>query len=246
MGDIQSLVCFRVQPKWEISAKELMVNGDKVMEGAIHEALIRDKRLSAQSIRVSVNSGIVRLDGTVQSFRRALAAMELAASWPGVRDVVNGLLVVPAGNLTDTEVAEKVRAALASSADVVQDAITVSVEGGVAILQGSVGDAWQYAIADDVARSAGGVRDVRNLLVANLADLVNDDETAHEIQNAVSRVCGHSTDTVQAAVNGSTVVLSGTVATLPQKEAVRNAVRRFGFLDVQNNIHVVPQQGEVN
>ncbi len=223
-----------------------MVNGDKVMEGAIHEALIRDKRLSAQLIRVSVNNGIVRLDGTVQSFRRALVAMELAASWPGVRDVVNGLLVVPAGNLTDTEVAEKVRAALASTEDVVQHAIMVSVEAGVVTLQGSVGDAWQYAIADDVARSAGGVRDVRNLLVANLTDLVNDDETAHEIQKAVSRVCGHSTETVQAAVNGSTVVLSGTVATLLQKEAVRNAVRRFGFLDVQNNIQVVPQQGEVD
>lgn len=219
------------------------MNGDEAMEGAIYQAMIRDKRLSAQAIRVSVHDGIVRLNGSVQSYRRALAAVELAASWPGVRDVINGLLVEPVGNLTDAEVAEHVRAALESSEDVVKDAITTSVEKGVAILQGSVGDAWQYAIAEDVARSARGVRDVRNLLVANLTDLINDEQTAHEIQQAVSRVCGHSIDTVRVAVNGSTVVLSGIVATLPQKTAVRDIVRRFGLLDVQNDIQVVPRLG---
>ena len=224
-------------------SEELNANGDEVMEGAIHQAMIGDKRLSAQVIRVSVKNGIVRLEGSVQSYRRALAAVELAASWPGVRDVINGRIVEPVGSLTDAEVAENVRAALESSEDVVKDAITVSVEGGVAILQGSVGDAWQYAIAEDVARSARGVRDVRNLLVAHLTDLINDEETAHEIQQAVGRLCGHSIDTVRVAVNGSTVVLSGTVATLPQKEALRDVVRRFGLLDVQNEVQVVPRHG---
>jgi len=217
------------------------MNGDQVMEGAIHQALIRDERLSAHPIRVSVSNGVVRLDGNVQSYRRALAAVEVAASWPGVRDVVNGLLVVPAVNLTDPEVAENVRAALESSEDVVKDAITVSVDRGIATLHGSVSDAWQYTIAEDVARSARGVRDVRNMLVANLTDLIDDEETAHEIQHAVGRFCGHSSDAVRIAVNGSTVVLSGTVATLPQKEAISSVVRRFGLLDVQNDVQVVPQ-----
>ena len=97
---------------------------------------------------------IVCLTGTVQFYGRAVAAYEIAASMPGVREVSKRLVVKPPGDLPDDEVANYVRAALDAHAEVIKEAITVSVSGGVATLEGSVRDTWQQALAEDIARSA--------------------------------------------------------------------------------------------
>lgn len=212
---------------------------DNTIEGAIRQVLISDKRLSAQVIEVAVQDGIVLLSGTVQSYRRAVAAVDLVSSCHGVVEVVNNLKVEPPKNVTDAQVADNVRAALDSNEDVVKDAITVSVSTGIAILQGSVADIWQSTIAEDIARSARGVRDVRNLLVASVGSVLSDEETAREIQETICRVCGESTVNVRVAVNGHKVVLSGTVNTQAQKAAAREVVRRFGLLHIRNDIRVV-------
>lgn len=215
---------------------------DSDIEEAIRQAMLYDERLAAQSVVVSVSDGIVRLSGVVQSYRRALAAHEVAASLSGVREVVNNLTVEPPTSVSDGEIADHVRAALAAHADVVKEAITVSVSGGVVTLQGSVRDAWQCATAEDVARSARGARNVRNLLVANLTDQINDEETGLEIQRAIRRACGLSNADVRVAISERTVVLSGIVATFRAKEVAEQITRRFGLLHVRNEIRVLPQE----
>lgn len=215
---------------------------DKSIEVAIHQAMISDKRLSAQAIQVAFEDGVVQLHGTVQSFRRAVAAVDLASSWPGVVEVVNNLRVEPPINLSDAQVANNVRTALDSSEDVVKDAITVSVSSGVAKLAGSVADAWQFMIAEDIARSARGVRDVRNLLVASVGSVSSDEELAREIQATICRICGEAAVDIRVAVNGHKVVLSGTARTQAQKSAARDVVRRFGLLHIRNDILVVPKE----
>ena len=202
--------------------------------------MVYDKRLSAQPIEISVKDAIVYLTGTVQSYRRAVAAYELAASVPGVREVSKHLVIEPPGNLRDDEVADYVRAALDAHSEVLKGAIAVSVSGGVATLDGSVRDAWQYAVAEDVARSARGVRDVRNRLMVDLLEQINDEEISYEIQSAIHHICGISGAGIKVAVNDRAVVLSGTVGTLPTKEFAERVARNYGALNVRNDVEVMP------
>ena len=215
---------------------------DSDIEDAIRQAMLYDERLAVQRVVVSVCDGVVRLSGVVQSYRRALAAHEVAASLSGVRDVVNELTIEPPTPVSDDEIADHERAALAAHADVVKETITISVSGGVVTLQGSVRDAWQCAVADDVARSARGARNVRNLLVANLTDQIHDEETSLEIQGAIRRACGLSNADVHVAISERTVVLSGTVATFRAKEVAEQITRRFGLPRVSNEIRVLPRE----
>ena len=134
------------------------MDADRKLEEAVRKAMVYDKRLSAQPIEISVKDGIVCLTGTVQFYGRAVAAYEIAASMPGVREVSKHLVVKPPADLPDDDVANYVRAALNAHAEVIKEAITVSVSGGVATLEGNVRDTWQQALAEDIARSARGPR----------------------------------------------------------------------------------------
>jgi len=134
-----------------------------------------------------------------------------------------------------------VRAALDASEDVVKDAMTVSVLAGVVTLAGSVADVWQSLLAEDIARSARGVRDVRNSLVSNIEHQANDDEAALGIRDSILRVCGNSASDVRVAVSGHQIVLSGNVSLRAHKVAAMEVARLSGRIDIRNDIRVVPQ-----
>lgn len=106
---------------------------------SINQAILRDERLSSQPIEISIDNGIVTLIGSVQSYRRKLAAYELVSSFEGCRDVVNNLTIEPLGHLPDEEIAGNVRAALDSQADITKETIAVSVAAGVVSLNGNIG-----------------------------------------------------------------------------------------------------------
>ena len=159
------------------------MDADRELEEAVRKAMVYDKRLSAQPIEISVKDGIVYLTGTVQYYGRAVAAYEVAASVPGVREVSKRLVVEPPGDFRDDEVANHVRAALNAHSEVMKAAITVSVSGGVATLEGSVRDTWQYAVAEDVARSARGSRRANRLAV----DIPNRSTTKRRLTTFYSR-----------------------------------------------------------
>lgn len=214
---------------------------DQQLQDAIHTAFILDGRFSAQRVDVHVEGGVVHLNGTVQSFRRALAAHDVAESIPGVQAVINKLEVDLPEQLTDNEIAGQVRTALGAAAEVVKEAITVSVINGVATLNGSVRDAWQRSVAEDVARSARGVRDVRNLLIADLAEQLQDDESSHELQTAITRELGPSGSRIRIGISNGVAVLYGRVRAQPQKDAASQIAHRLGFSKVRNEINVSPE-----
>ena len=134
------------------------MDADHELKESVRKAMVYDKRLSAQPIEIYVKDAVVYFTGTVQSYRRAVAAYEVAASMPGVRGIEKHLVVEPPGNPPDEDIANHVRAALDAHAEVIKAAITVSVSAGLVTLEGSVRDAWQYAIAEDIALGTRGTR----------------------------------------------------------------------------------------
>lgn len=215
------------------------MRNDEMLRGQIRQALLLDDRLSEQPISVAVENGTVTLTGTVQSHNRKLAAQLVAASLDGCRDVVNALEVKPPGHVSDERIAEYVRAALEAHADITAEAITVSVSNGIATLSGTAASHWERTLAEDVALGSKGVCAVKNLLVVNLDEQIEDEALCREIQAALSYTRGLRDAKLRVAVNGDAAVLSGEVPTLWQKETAETVARRFRVSQVRNEIIVI-------
>lgn len=68
-------------------------SADELLATAVHRALGRDGRVSAQHVRVSARDGVVELTGTVPRQADRDAAEEIARGVTDVRDVTNKLIV---------------------------------------------------------------------------------------------------------------------------------------------------------
>lgn len=211
---------------------------DNALAERVGAAFMKDERLSAQPVHVAVQDGVIVLAGTVQTYRRKLAAHEISASFEGCRDVVNELAVEPVVGIMDDEIGDNVRAALHVHADITKAAIAVSVAAGEATLAGHVGSHWERVIAEDVARSARGVRDVTNLLVVDTVEKVEAKQLSQDIAEALAQTSGLKDADVHIAVTDNAVVLSGEVARLWHKAAAEAVVRRLWHRQIRNDIAV--------
>ena len=213
---------------------------DEDLSDLIKDAIRRDERVYLQPIDVSVDDGIVTLTGTVCSHRRKEVAYEIASSFEGCRDVVNKLMVDPETTLPDKEVVKKVVSSLNANADIIEGTINVAVTEGVASLSGTIKSECERLVAEDVARSVRGVRDVENMLIVDSIAEVYSDELAKGIKTALDHARGLKGAKIDVKVSGISVVLLGTVSLLSQKETAETVVRRFGLQEIRNEIVVTP------
>lgn len=201
---------------------------DDEIRSAVVQALLYDPRVQAFEPRVDVRGGVVTLWGTVGSLKAKRAAEEDASNTAGVAAVVNRLAVRPAGRVDDETVARNVHSALVWDPFVDRFDLSVRVEGGVALLLGTVDSLAEKQRAEEVASRVNGVVDVRNrITVAPSADL--DAERDREIQEAVERQLFWSpfvdADEVRVSVRNGTVSLRGVVdSQLEKRLAGENAI----------------------
>jgi osmotically-inducible protein OsmY len=194
-------------------------------------------------VGVEVDEGIVTLTGTVDSWPARTAAQEAAHRVLGVLDVANDIHVkLPSSSeRTDTDVARSVRAALEKELQVPHERILTTVSYGVVTLEGNV-DYWsEHDDAGRVARDVPGVREVRNLVtVEPRAARVVPETIRHVIERALERHSSHAAEHIQIAIAGSMVILTGSVSSGPEHDAVISAVRKTrGVEKVDDRIAVV-------
>lgn len=213
---------------------------DETLTSLIKDAIKKDERVYLQPINVSVKDGVVTLDGTVRSHRRKMLAYEIASSFEGCRDVINNLKVDTQTPLPDKEILKNVASSLNANADLIEGAINVSVSEGVASLTGTVETDWQRHVADEVARSVKGVRDVNNLLKIDPVVEVFSEELAKGIKAALQDARGLKDCQIGVEISGRTVMLIGVVNSITQKEIAETVARRFGLQDIRNEIIVKP------
>jgi osmotically-inducible protein OsmY len=199
---------------------------------------MRDERLSAHSINVGVVKGVVTLRGTVQSYRRKLAAVENVESIPGCRDIVDGITVVPTKSVPDDEIAENVRIALDAHAEITKEVITVSASSGVVKLEGRVASTWERALARDIALGVRGVSEVNDILLVDLGGKIEDEALMRNIQAAISEASELRDANIRVAVTGGKAVLSGEAPDLWRKRRAGEIANRFRASDVRNDIIV--------
>ena len=145
---------------------------------------------------------------------------------------------------TDRELQEQIVAALDLEPDIDVAHIGVSVNKGIAILEGQVATPPQKCDAEVAALHVAGVRAVVNDLDVSpgLATCRSDPALAEAVVNALR---GHSAvpfDAIQASVTEGRVTLTGAVTRAFQRAAAEQAVQWLpGVKSVTNDIVVKPQ-----
>jgi hyperosmotically inducible protein len=131
--------------------------------------LIADDRTPGLDVNVDTMGGKVTLFGTVPSQTAKTAAEEDAKKVSGVTTVANELEIVPSSQKDavkedDGRIKSRVKDALAQQDELRDANISVEVENGVARLTGTVPSQEQRIRAAVAARTAAGVRAVRDEL----------------------------------------------------------------------------------
>jgi osmotically-inducible protein OsmY len=121
-----------------------------------------DPRVASMNLNVSVEKGVVTLEGAVANLRARRAALRIARTTGGVVQVVDRLRLESGASREDGEIAGSIRAALRTSAALARNAIDVTVTNGRATLTGTVDSAYERWLVGDLAGRVAGVSELEN------------------------------------------------------------------------------------
>ncbi|HEY7183928.1 MAG TPA: BON domain-containing protein [Blastocatellia bacterium] len=133
-----------------------------IVKTALH-TLESDVRVPADKVIVTVNEGIVTLEGEVEWPHQRGAAEAALEHLLGVRGILNEITVKPA--IPPAEIKEKIAAALGRSALFGGDPIVVEAADGKVTLSGHVSSMIEREEAERIARAAPGAARVDNRLI---------------------------------------------------------------------------------
>ena len=134
---------------------------DEAIAGDVRTALILDYEVPDDRITVSVLDGTVTLTGSVDWYYQREAAADDAAMIKGVK-LVDNLLGVTQPDASASDIAGGILRAFARNAELYDDNVEVTTDGGHVTLAGTVETWSEYDMAEDVAWMSPGVTDVTN------------------------------------------------------------------------------------
>jgi len=198
-----------------------------------------EPRLLPNEIGVIVKDGIVTLTGWVDSYTKRWAAEDAAHRVRGVKAVANDIEVrlSTANERTDADIAAAAVRALEWDAFVPIDRLDVTVSQGWVTLKGEVEWQYQKQDAERVVRRLTGVKGVTNLIAVKAKPTPA--ELKKKIEQALVRTAELDAKNIQVEVEGSKVILKGTVRSWAEKEeAERQAWAAPGVTAVDNRIAI--------
>lgn len=230
------------------------VRRDQELLHDVQQALLLDPATDAYELRVQVNDGKVTLQGMVDSWQEKHLSEQVAKSVQGVKQVQNDIAIAYTTRRSDQELQEEISRRLAADVWVDAGLITVAVQDGHVILQGTVGSAAEKTRAamdalvmgvQSVDESGVQVDWRKREAMRRVTPLAP--KTDQEITRAASaalqydpRLKGMS---VQVAVARGMATLTGTVDNLAAKTAAEQDVNNtVGVWHVENNLRVLPSK----
>jgi len=217
------------------------IRTDENIRAEVIQELEWDPRVRSNEIGVAVKDGIVTLTGWVDSYLKKVAAEEAALRVPSVKAVANDIEVrLPAfPERTDADIAAAVLNALRWDAVIPIDKINVTVSQGWVTLKGEVDYYFQKLDAERAARRIAGVKGVTNLIAVKPHPLSSD--LKQSIEKALVRNAQTDAKRITVEVQGSKVILRGTVRSYAEKQAAEEtAWSAPGITEVDNRIVVSP------
>jgi len=216
------------------------MKSDLTLQHDVLEELEWEPSIDSSQITVSVENGIVTLDGYVTRYAEKIEAEIIAKSVAGVRAVANDIQVRLPGELqrNDSEIAAAALTALKWHTSVPRDKVSVTVRNGWVTLEGEVDWQYQRRAARDAVAYLAGVKGVINDIT--LTPKANGHDVKTEIEAAFKRNAEVDAQRVRVELCNGVVKLMGEVDTWAERaEAERVAWAAAGVVDVENDLIVV-------
>lgn len=214
---------------------------DVELERRARERLDRDLSVRRLPVRVSVRSGIARLEGEVETLGQIEAARRAVAQVRGLVHLESALRV-PAGLADDARLEEDLRRSLERYPKLQRIPLALDIEDGQARVEGQVPTASERHLVLEAAREVRGLRglDLRLQVGEGRSD---DTSLERRIRGLLSdRVRFPVRGRIDVRVRDGTAILEGRVGRIIDKlEAEEVAWLVGGLRGVQNLIMVVPR-----
>jgi osmotically-inducible protein OsmY len=215
---------------------------DNAVKTVLEQRLIKYGLLRDNNIQVSVDHGVITLNGMV----RSLAEKEEVAHYAHEVDdtyAIENLLTIQAGNLSDQQIADSVMAQIDKYVFYsIFDWIEVRVNNGVATLSGWVDEPWHKSGYEKQARKSVGVRQIKNEIETLPASFTDDHlrrQAARVIYDdpILDRYGYGAVPAIHIIVNMGIVTLKGVVASSFDANRAGSLVRyRTDAFDVINQL----------
>jgi osmotically-inducible protein OsmY len=198
---------------------------DEQIQRDVLEELNWDPRVQPNEIGVAVKDGIVTLTGSVDSYTKRWAAEEAALRVRGVKAVANDIQVkLPvSAERTDADIAAAALHALKWHALIPDDQVKVTVSKGWITLEGEVDWQFERDDAEREVRRLTGVRGLTNLI--KVKTRATPSELKQKIEDALVRSAQTDAQRITVEVQGSKVILKGTVRSWAEKQEAEPARR---------------------
>lgn len=213
-------------------------DGDLEIRDLVSDELEWTPDVDAAGIGVAVEDGAVILSGEVDNYAERIAAKRAALRVRGVQTVVDDLTVHPNSSVavTPTDIAREVKHALEAAVDV-PDTIKAQIDGHSVTLTGEVDHDYERAAAKRAVQYLRGIHAVDSRIMLRARPSAPD--TEERIRNAITRNALLDANRIHVRVEGSKVVLAGTVATSVERRQAGNAAWASPHVtDVENQITV--------
>lgn len=216
-----------------------MKNSDNVLREEVVEAIKWEPLLHSNKIDVNVEDGIVSLSGNVENYAQKSEARDALKNILGVKAIVDDIKVVPhfLSVKNDKDIAASVIKAFKENWAVPDHRIKVTVQEGWVTIEGILHWNFQRKAAENAIRYLQGVRGVIDKI--KIEAEIKNELTQEIITKALKRSWLIKDDNIRVSVDGKTIILSGIVDSLFQKEeAERIAWNTPGVWYVDNEIFV--------
>ncbi len=223
----------------EIKGNEIIRDED--IKTALEKSFSLDPRVLSYKIDTNVNNGIVTLKGTVASLQEKYAADEDAERTTGVSRVIDKLNVKIELPPTDSEISNKVSAALLHHPYFNRHKIDVTADNGKIYLTGVVNNEFEKNIASAVVASIKGVSAVNNDLTYQSpeVEVKSDSEIRKNIVQQLYWNPVTNSRKIKVDVNNGNATLTGYVSTKLEKDVAAIEAYMGGAKIVENEIGVI-------